>query len=73
MWHQISSAPFDRDLELAVLDRDGAHALIFPCQRVLTGWIKAATRERVEVSPTHWREWRDGDPSGEQPGDSQEP
>jgi hypothetical protein len=59
MWEQISSAPFDRDLELAVLDRDGAHPLVFPCRRLLTGWIKSATRERVEVSPTHWREWSD--------------
>jgi hypothetical protein len=60
MWQQISSAPFERDLELAVLDRDGAHALVFACRRVLTGWIKATTRERVEVSPTHWREWNGG-------------
>lgn len=59
MWEQISSAPFDRDLELAVLDRDGAHPLVFPCRRLLTGWIKSETRERVEVSPTHWREWSD--------------
>lgn len=57
MWEQISSAPFDRDLELAVLDRDGVHALVFPCRRVLTGWIESATRARIEVSPTHWREW----------------
>ena len=30
MWEQVSSAPFDQDLELAVCDRDGAHALVFP-------------------------------------------
>jgi hypothetical protein len=66
MWKQISNAPFDLDLELAVLDRDGAHALVFPCRRVLTGWIKATTRERLEVSPTHWREWGDRKPAAEQ-------
>jgi len=59
MWQPIASAPFDQDLELAVMDRDGVHALIFPCRRLLTGWVKANSWERVEVSPTHWREWRD--------------
>ena len=59
MWEQVSSAPFDQDLELAVCDRDGAHALVFPCRRSLSGWIRSATRERVEVSPTHWRAWGD--------------
>lgn len=61
MWQPIATAPFDRDLELAVIDRDGTHALVFPCRRVLTGWVRASTRDRVEVSPSHWREW---DPQG---------
>lgn len=56
-WHPISNAPFDCDLELAVIDEDGSHAVIFPCRRVLGGWIKAGTRERVDIHPTHWREW----------------
>jgi hypothetical protein len=29
VWQPITSAPYDRDLELAVLDRDGSHALVF--------------------------------------------
>jgi hypothetical protein len=57
MWQSISSAPFDRDLELAVIDRDGPHALVFACRRILAGWIDAETRQRVDVRPTHWREW----------------
>jgi hypothetical protein len=56
-WQPISSAPFDSDLELAVLDADGAHALVFPCRRVPDGWINAATKQWVDVQPTHWREW----------------
>lgn len=59
MWHPIATAPFNRDLELAVLDRDGPHAMIFPCRRTLTGWIASKTRHRIDVSPTHWRAWRD--------------
>ena len=57
MWQTVANAPFDRDLELAVVDRDGPHALVFACRRVAGGWIKSATRERVDVRPTHWREW----------------
>jgi hypothetical protein len=29
-WQRIETAPFDRDLELAVLDADGPHVLVFP-------------------------------------------
>jgi hypothetical protein len=57
MWQDISTAPFDRDLELAVLDAEGPHALVFACRRIVGGWMKAATRERIDVHPTHWREW----------------
>jgi len=57
MWRIITSAPFDRDLELAVIDADGAHTLVFPCRRVAGGWVKAESREWLDVDPTHWREW----------------
>jgi hypothetical protein len=57
MWQPIISAPFDRDLELAVIDSGEPHALVFPCRRVLNGWVHAETKNRIEVQPTHWREW----------------
>jgi hypothetical protein len=41
-------APFDRDLELAVIDYDGPRA-VFPCRRVLGGWINAETKQLIEV------------------------
>ena len=56
-WQPIATAPFDRDLELAVIDANGVHALVFPCHRVLRGWVKDRTNVRVVVHPTHWREW----------------
>jgi hypothetical protein len=59
MWQQVSTAPFDRDLELAVIDDDGPHALVFPCRRILNGWMKVETKERLDVRPTHWRDWGD--------------
>jgi hypothetical protein len=57
MWQTVSTAPFDQDLGLAVLDYDGPHALVFPCRRVLGGWIDAETHRRIDVRPTHWRRW----------------
>lgn len=56
-WQPIANAPFGVDLELAVIDRDDVHALVFPCRRGLTGWVKSELGGRVEVSPTHWRGW----------------
>jgi hypothetical protein len=57
MWQPIDSAPFGRDLELAVMDRDGTHALVSPCRRSLGGWIDAETKQLVDVDPSHWRPW----------------
>jgi len=59
-WQPIATAPFDSDLELAVIDEDGQHALSFACRRVSTGWVHARTRQAIDVRPTHWREWIDG-------------
>jgi hypothetical protein len=58
MWEPIATAPFDRDLELAVIDEDGPHALVFACRRIAGGWVRAKTKERLDVNPTHWRGWR---------------
>jgi hypothetical protein len=57
MWETISTAPFGRDLELAVIEGDRVHSLVFACRRAPGGWIKVQTLERVIVSPTHWRLW----------------
>lgn len=59
MWESVSTAPFERDLELAVIDLDGPHALVFPCRRIAGGWMNVETKERLDVRPTHWRLWTD--------------
>ncbi len=56
-WEPVATAPFDRDLELAVINYHGVHALAFACRRILGGWLKAETMERIDVRPSHWREW----------------
>ena len=53
MWHPISNAPFDRDLELGVADSQSVRIIPFPCRRILGGWIKAETKTRIDVCPTH--------------------
>jgi hypothetical protein len=58
-WQSVSTAPFNADLELALIDANGVHALVFPCRRILAGWIKSENNARIEVTPTHWRHWRD--------------
>ncbi len=60
-WQPITTAPFDRDLKLAVINYDGPHALVFPCRRILGGWLNAATKKPLIVYPTHWREWQHKD------------
>ena len=56
-WQRASTAPFDQPLELAVITDGDVHALVFPCRRVLRGWINAETKEPIQVRPTHWRGW----------------
>ncbi len=57
-WLKIETAPFDRDLKLAVIEDGEVHSLVFPCRRrAFGGWSKAETSEVVRVFPTHWREW----------------
>ncbi len=57
-WLKIETAPFNRDLEVAVIEANGEiYAVVFPCRRIAGGWIKASGGGPVEIHPTHWREW----------------
>jgi hypothetical protein len=60
-WKLINTAPFDRDLELAVIDSKGTHSVVFPCRRLAdSGWIDVETNTQVyfnSIRPTHWRDW----------------
>jgi hypothetical protein len=59
-WQPVITAPYGADLEVAVINGTGTHALVFPCRRGVYGWIDAASGEFVEVHPSHWRQWDDG-------------
>jgi hypothetical protein len=57
VWERIAAAPYDRDLEVAVIEKDHVHPLVFACRRAASGWVNASTGERVLINPTHWRPW----------------
>lgn len=57
IWEGVTTAPFGRDLELAVIEGNAIHKLVFPCRRIPGSWVKAETAERILVQPTHWRAW----------------
>ena len=48
MWRLVVEAPFEEDIELAVIDDEGVHALVFPCQRLPGGWANALTGEMLD-------------------------
>ena len=45
MWQSISTAPYERDLELAVMDKDEPHVLVFARR------IGCAGNPNEEVAP----------------------
>jgi hypothetical protein len=45
-WQPITTAPFDRDLELAVIDYEGPHSLVFPGGR-------QTSKATALISPVH--------------------
>ena len=57
-WQPIQTAPFDQDLELAVVEGSEAHRLAVRTRRTAHGWISAATGRQIDVNPTHWRHWQ---------------
>jgi hypothetical protein len=58
VWETIATAPYDRDLELAVIEGVHVNPLVFACRRAHNGWVRVATHERVFINPTHWRLWQ---------------
>jgi hypothetical protein len=53
-WHEIGTAPFGRELELAVIAGE-VGVLDGSCLRHGDGWLDAATLRPVSVTATHWR------------------
>ena len=58
-WQPIASAPFDRELQVSVIEKGEVYALVFPCRRTADGWIHAKTGQLLSIQPTHWHLWPD--------------
>jgi hypothetical protein len=56
-WRLISTAPYNRDVELRSADRRKPFRLPFPCRHTNDGWINSDLGTRVNVEPTYWRVW----------------
>jgi hypothetical protein len=53
-WRDIETAPFDRELELAVIDGEVRPIDVF-CLRHGDDWFDAETLKPIKVTATHWR------------------
>ena len=53
-WQEIATAPFDREIELAVIN-DHVDLLQGTCLRHGNDWLDAETLRPVTVTATHWR------------------
>jgi hypothetical protein len=58
-WKPIDTAPFDRDLELAVIDSRGTRLVAFACRRLTdnswldNSWLDVETNKRVCLHTPH--------------------
>ena len=65
-WLPVSIAPFDRDLEVCVLDYDEiVHALVFPYHKDGAQWVDASNIRQADIQPTHWRTWTESQQKAE--------
>jgi hypothetical protein len=57
-WLPVTIAPYDIDLEVGVLGKNGVAALAFPVRKEKFHWVNAKTKKLLDIEPTHWRPWR---------------
>jgi hypothetical protein len=53
-WRELATAPFDREIELAIIDGQ-IDVLDASYLRHGNGWLEAETLRPVTVRATHWR------------------
>jgi hypothetical protein len=57
-WQPINTAPLNRNVEIAISDGTGVHAVACACRLTERGWIAAESKRAFYwVRPTHWRDW----------------
>lgn len=57
-WHPITTAPYNRAVELRVLDLGKIITLPFPCFRDNADhWINSDLNTPILINPIEWRAW----------------
>jgi len=60
-WHQISTAPYNQELELRITENGETVTLEFPCLRTNEeAWINVDLGSEIKVQPVEWRIWQGG-------------
>jgi hypothetical protein len=60
-WHPISTAPYNQNLELRIVDGSEAaeEVLPFPCRHLNSGeWLDPDLGVRLQIKPVEWRVWQ---------------
>jgi hypothetical protein len=58
-WHPISTAPYNQELELRIVQVGEIAPLEFPCLQTNAGqWINVDLGSGINISPVEWRVWQ---------------
>lgn len=56
-WHPISTAPYNQELELRIIDDGKTLTLEFPCLRTNDeAWINVDLGSQINIQPVEWRQ-----------------
>jgi len=57
-WHRASTAPYNQELEVRILDNEEIVTLEFPCLRTNEeSWINVDLGTVIAIEPVQWRAW----------------
>ena len=60
-WRQISTAPYNQELELRITENGETITLEFPCLRTNEeAWINVDLGSEIKIQPVGWRIWQGG-------------
>ncbi len=60
-WHPVSTAPYNQDLELRVIEDGMMATLPFPCRHTnAEEWINVDLGVTLRIKPVEWRAWLQG-------------
>jgi hypothetical protein len=63
-WRPVSTAPYNRDLELRVAEDGSVATMPFPCRHTNGDeWINVDLGVALKIQPLEWRAWRQSDTS----------